>query len=328
MTYPRFVRRTALAAASVVLLCSTTTVMAQPAKFPNKPIRFVIPTAPGGNLDLLARIIADKLTLAWGQQVIVEPRPGANTILASTAVARSSADGYTVLLTVSGFVQNLVLQTPSPYKLEDFVPVSEVVSFPVALAASTSLPANDLAGVIKLAKAAPGKLSFASYGTGSSAHLIGEGLNKAAGVQIKHVAYKGEVPGFTDLIGGQVELAYGTVGFYARQLSGGKVKLIAVANPQRLKAFPNLPTFAEAGYPDINLAGWGGLFLPAGTPAPIVTKFAEEIRRIVALPDVKAKILEMGAEPIGSNSADFSRTVTNDLQKWKKIVHENNIRLE
>jgi tripartite-type tricarboxylate transporter receptor subunit TctC len=327
----RLSRRATLLAAGALLLGTGSAVNAQTAQtapFPTKPIRFVIPTAPGGNLDLLARIVADKLTQAWGQQVIVEPKPGANTILATTAVARAPADGYTALFTISGFVQNLVLQSSPQYKLEDFVPVSEVASFPIALAAATTLPANDLAGVVKLAQAAPGKLSFASYGTGSGGHLIGEGLNKVAGVQIKHIAYKGEAPGFTDLVGGQVELAYGSVGFYARQLSGGKVKLIAVASPHRLKSFPDLPTFAEAGYPDVNLAGWGALFLPAGTPAPIVSKFAQEIRRIVALPDVQAKILEMGFEPTGSSSAEFSRTVANDIQKWGRIVRENGIRLE
>jgi len=326
MTHPSSTRRSVLALTGSLLLGGGA--LAQSGAFPNKPIRFIIPTAPGGNLDALARIVADKLTQAWGQQVVVDPRPGANTLLATMAVARAPADGYTVLFTISGFVQNLVLQPNPTYTLEDFVPVSEVASFPIALAATSNLPANDLAGIVKLAKEAPDKMSFASYGTGSGAHLIGEGLNKAAGVRIKHVAYKGEAPAFNDLVAGRVELAYGSVGFYGRQLSGGRVKLIAVASPQRLKAFPNLQTFAEAGYPDINLAGWGGMFLPAGTPAAITAKYAQEIRQIVAMPDVQAKILDMGFEPTGSGSAEFAKTLAADVQKWGRIVRENNIRLE
>ncbi|WP_423454891.1 Bug family tripartite tricarboxylate transporter substrate binding protein [Ottowia sp. VDI28] len=297
-------------------------------KFPSKPVRFVIPTAPGGNLDLLARVVAEKLGQAWGQSVIVDPRPGANTILATTTVARAPADGYTALFTISGFAQNLVLQPNPQYKAEDFVPVSMVASFPIVMAARADLPANDLAGVVKLAKASPEKLSFGSYGVGSGAHVIGEGLNKAAGMRIKHVAYKGEAAAFPDLINGSIDLAYGSVGFYGRQLSGGKVKIIAMANPNRIKSYPNVPTLAEAGYPEVNLPGWGGVLLPAGTPAAIVEKFSKEIQRITALPDVQAKIFEMGFEPVGNSSAEFSKQITTDIQQWGKIVRENDIKLQ
>lgn len=321
-------RRAFLTIVGTLALGTSTAGMAQQNAFPLKPIRFVTPTPAGGNLDLLARLVAEKLTKAWGQQVLVESRPGANTMLATAAVARAPGDGYTVLFTISGFVQNLVLQANPQYKLEDFAPVSQVASFPIALAASTKLPANDLAGVIKLAKAEPGRLSFGSYGTGSGGHLIGEGLNKAAGVQIKHIAYKGEAPSFTDLVSGNIEMAYGSVGFYARQMSAGKVKLLAVASPHRLKAFPNLPTFAEAGYPDINLAGWAGMFLPAGTPAPIVEKYVQEIRKIAAMPDVQSKIYEMGFEPVGNSNKQFANVIANDLLQWGKIVQENAIKLD
>lgn len=300
---------------------------AEPA-FPTKPVRFIIPTAPGGNLDLLARVVAQKLGEAWGQQVIVEGRPGANTILATTAVAKSPADGYTALFTISGFVQNLAMHPNPQYRAADFVPVSLVASFPIALAAKAALPANDLKGVVKLAQQAPDKLSFGSYGVGSGGHIIGEGLNKAAGIRIKHLAYKGEAASFIDLVGGDIDLAYGSVGFYARQLSGGKVKLISVASARRLKQFPDVPTFAEAGFPEINLPGWGAVFLPANTPAPVVEKFSNEIRKIVAMPDVQAKIYEMGFEPVGNSSKEFAGVVEADLKAWGKIVRENNIKLD
>lgn len=313
-------------AAAVGVLGSTGSALADSA-FPSKPIRFIIPTAPGGNLDLLARVIGGKLAEAWGQPVVVEGRPGANTILATTAVAKAPADGYTALFTISGFVQNLALQPNPQYRVSDFVPTSQIASFPIALAANATLPANDLKGLVQLAKQAPEKLSFGSYGTGSAGHIIGEGLNKAAGVKIKHIAYKGESASFVDLAGGQIDLAYGSMGLYGRQLSAGKVKILAVASTQRLKQFPDVQTFAEAGYSDINLPGWGGLFLPAGTPAVVIEKFSQEIRKIVAMPDVQAKIYEMGFEPQGSPSKAFAAVVEADVKAWGKIVRENNITL-
>lgn len=326
---PMFQRRCLLLATATAasMLFALAPARAEPA-FPTKPVRFIIPTAPGGNLDLLARVVAQKLGEAWGQQVIVEGRPGANTILATTAVAKSPADGYTALFTISGFVQNLAMHPNPQYRAADFVPVSLVASFPIALAAKAALPANDLKGVVKLAQQAPDKLSFGSYGVGSGGHIIGEGLNKAAGIRIKHLAYKGEAASFIDLVGGDIDLAYGSVGFYARQLSGGKVKLISVASARRLKQFPDVPTFAEAGFPEINLPGWGAVFLPANTPAPVVEKFSNEIRKIVAMPDVQAKIYEMGFEPVGNSSKEFAGVVEADLKAWGKIVRENNIKLD
>lgn len=328
-TPPFKTRRAAMAGITAALLMgSAAGVMAQEMPFPSKPIRIVIPTAPGGNMDLLARLLAAKLTDAWGQQVIVESRPGANTVLATAAVAKAPADGYTVLFTISGFVQNLILQPNPQYKASDFAPVSLVASFPIALAANANLPANDLDGLVALARQQPDKLSFGSYGMGSGGHLIGEGLNKAAGIQIRHVAYKGEANSFTDLVSGEIALAYGSVGFYARQLGANKVKLIAVASSQRLKHFPSVPTFAEAGFPEISLPGWGGMFLPAATPAPIVEKFVREVRKVVAMPDVQAKLYDMGYEPVGNSNAEFAQVIASDLQKWTKIVRENNIKLD
>jgi tripartite-type tricarboxylate transporter receptor subunit TctC len=321
----RTTRRALLATAAALAAAPA---FAQPAAFPNKTIKFVIPTPPGGNLDALARLVGSKLTDAWGQQVVVEPKPGANTILATKAVAQSPADGYTALFTISGFVQNIALRPEPPYKMNDLAPVSLVASFPIALAANAALPANDLPSLVKLAKSAPGKYTFGSYGMGSGGHLIGEGLNKAAGIDIKHAAYKGEAASFPDLVSGDIALTYGSVGFYANQLSAGKVKLLAVASPQRLKNFPNLPTFAEAGFPDINLPGWGAVFLPAGTPPAIVDKYVQEIRKIVQMPDVQAKIYAMGFEPVGNSNTEFAKVLQTDMQLWSKIARENNIKLD
>jgi tripartite-type tricarboxylate transporter receptor subunit TctC len=301
---------------------------AQDKPFPSRPVTIVIPTAPGGNLDLLARVVAEKLQQAWGQQVVVESRAGANTTLATTHVAKSPADGHTALFTISGFVQNLVLQASPAYKVSDLAPVSLVASFPIAMAAHVAVPVATLADVVKLAKEKPGSLSFGSYGLGSGAHVIGAGLNKAAGIDITHVPYKGEAASFPDLASGRIQFAYGSVGFYGRQLSEGKIKLIVVASPSRLKEYPDVPTFAEAGYPDINLAGWGALFLPAGTPPAIVDKWSREVQRITQLPDVLKKIADMGFLPVGNSSAEFARVIESDLQRWSAVVKANNIKLD
>ncbi len=296
--------------------------------FPSKTVRIVIPTASGGTLDLLARVVAEKLQAAWGQQVIVESRAGANTMLATSAVAKSPPDGHTALFTISGFVQNLVLQANPPYKASDLTPISLVASFPIAMAANAALPASTLADVIKLAGQKPGSMTFGSYGMGSAAHIIGAGLNKAAGIDIAHVPYKGEAASFPDLASGQIQLAYGSVGFYGRQLSEGRVKLIVVASPQRLKEFPNVPTLAEAGYPDVNLAGWGGMLLPAGTPQAIVDKWSDEVRKIVAMPDVVKKIHDWGYLPVGNTSAEFGRQIASDLERWGAVVKATGIKLD
>jgi tripartite-type tricarboxylate transporter receptor subunit TctC len=320
-------RRAALVALGL-LGALTGPALAQEGPFPNRAIRIVIPTAPGGNLDLLARVVAEKLQAAWGQQVIVESRAGANTTLATTYVAKSPAGGYTALFTLSGFVQNLVLQPNPAYKASDLAPVSLVASFPIALAANAAVPVKSLADVVKLAKDKPGSMSYGSYGLGSGGHIIGAGLNKAAGVDIAHVPYKGEAASFPDLVSGRIQLAYGSVGFYARQLSEGKVKLIAVASPTRLKDFPEVQTFAEAGYADINLAGWGALFLPAGTPQAVVDKWSQEVQRITQMPDVQKKIFDMGFIPVGNSSEEFARVIDNDIKRWGAVVKANDIKLE
>lgn len=320
-------RRAALVALSL-LGALAGPAQAQEGPFPNRAIRIVIPTAPGGNLDLLARVVAEKLQAAWGQQVIVESRAGANTTLATTYVAKAPADGYTALFTISGFVQNLVLQPNPAYKASDLAPVSLVASFPIALAANAAVPVKTLADVVKLAKEKPGSMSYGSYGLGSGGHIIGAGLNKAAGVDIAHVPYKGEAASFPDLVSGRIQLAYGSVGFYARQLSEGKVKLIAVASPARLKDFPEVQTFAEAGYADVNLAGWGALFLPAGTPQAVVDKWSQEVQRITQMPDVQKKIFDMGFLPVGNSSAEFARVIDSDIKRWGAVVKANDIKLE
>jgi len=317
---------------SAVLLSLPSALLAAPTsaqeQFPSKAVRIVIPTASGGNVDLLARALAEKLAERWKQPVIVEAKPGANTLLATLEVTRGKADGYTLLFTISGLVQNLVLQQNPQYKLSDLAPVSMVASFPIVLAANTSFPPKSVGELVTYAKDKPNTISFGSYGTGSGGHIIGEGLNRAAGIDLQHIAYKGEAAALPDLLTGRIALAYGSTGFYARQMSTNSIRLLAVASPQRLKNFPDVPTFAEAGFAGINLAGWGGLFLPAATPPEIVKEVAQQVRQIVALPDIQAKIHDMGFEPVGNTEAEFGQGLTAELEKWRAIVKDANIKLE
>ena len=298
------------------------------ASFPNHPLRIITPTAAGGNIDIMARSLAEKLAAAWGQGVVVEPRPGANGMIAASFVAKAPADGYTMLFSHSAIVQNLLLQPNPSYKLADFAPVSMMALFPIAFGVNTSHGVNSLQELVALAKAKPKTLSFGSYGTGSGGHIIGAGLNRAAGIDLIHVPYKGEVPAVTGMLAGQVSSAYGSVGYMARQLAGGKVKLLAVASNERLKAFSDVPTFAEAGYAGINLPGWGGLFLPAGTPAAIVNKVNEEVVKALRLPDISDKVLGMGFVPVGNSAAEFGASIKSEFEKWDIAIRENQIRIE
>ena len=302
------------------------------AAFPNRPVKIITPTAAGGNIDIMARALAEKLAASWGQGggqgVVVEPRPGANGMIAASFVAKAPADGYTILFSHSALVQNLLLQPNPPYKLADFAPVTMMALFPIAYAVNASHGVNSLQELIALAKAKPKTLSFGSYGTGSGGHIIGAGLNRAAGIDLIHVPYKGEVPAVTDMLAGQVSSAYGSVGYMARQLAGGKIRLLAVASSERLKSFPDVPTFGEVGYSAINLPGWGGLFLPAGTPAAIVNKVNESVVKALRLPDISDKILGMGFVPVGNSAAEFSASIKSEFEKWDTAIRESQIKIE
>ena len=284
---------------SLIFVAAAAGAFAQDGAWPSRPIRIFTPTAAGGNMDILTR-----------------------------ALAKSPADGYTLLFSHSALLQNVLLQPNPPYKLADIQPVSLVALFPIAYGVNTQLGVQSLAELIALAKSKPRTLSFGSYGTGSGGHVIGAALNRAAGIDLTHVAYKGEAPAVTDMMAGVVSSAYGSVGYMARQIGSGKVRLLAVASTSRLKAFPDVPTFAEAGFPALNLPGWGGLFVPAGTPPAVVAKIHAEVAKAVALPDVADKIATMGFVPVGSSPDSFAASIKAEVEKWDVAIRENQIRLE
>ena len=313
---------------ATLLFCAPVAIAQDATAYPNRPVKIITPTTAGGNIDILARTLAEKLGAAWGQGVVVEPRPGANGMLAAAAVAKAAPDGYTVLFSHSALVQNLLLQPNPPYKLAELAPVSMLALFPIAYGVNASLGVGSLQELIALARARPRTLSFGSYGTGSGAHVIGAGLNRAAGIDLTHVPYKGEAPAVTDMMSGQVSSAYGSVGYMARQLSGGKVRLLAVASLARLKNFPDLPTFAEAGFPSLNLPGWSGIFLPTGTSPEIVPRLNAEIVKAVRMADVAEKINGMGFVPVGNSAEAFGISIKSEFEKWEMAIRENQIRLD
>jgi tripartite-type tricarboxylate transporter receptor subunit TctC len=301
---------------------------AQASSYPNRPIKLLVSTAPGGSGDTLARVLGEKLSTIWGQPVIVENRTGANGIIATQALVKAPPDGYTIFLSLSSMVQNLLLQSNPGYKLDDLAPATMVTINPMALAVGNGTKATTVEELVRIARAEPGKVSYGTFGTGSSAHVIGAGLAKNAKVEMVHVPYKGESASFPDLVSGQLAMSFGTVGFYSAQATAGKIRILAVTSPHRLKNYPNVPTLGEAGYPDVNLAGWFGMFLPAATPKPIIDKVSADVRRAIAMPDLEARIYEMGLEPVGDSPTEFRAKLQSEMTHWTRVIKETGIRLD
>lgn len=296
--------------------------------YPSAPIRIVISTPPGGGNDVVARLIGQKLTAAWGQPVVVDPKPGASGLIAAAAVAKAPADGYTLLVTHAALATALALKSNPNIRMSELQPVMRIVDTPIAFTIGASTGATSLAEFVAVAKARPKTLSYGSYGVGTSAHLLGELLNRRAGIDLLHVPYKGEAPAVTDLLGGQVSAVFGSAGVMGPHVKSGKAIIVAFANPKRVSSFPNVPTFAEAGYPDLNVPGWIGMLAPAGTPKPIVDKLAAELERIVHMPDVQQRFIEMGYEPSGIPTQAFADQLIAEIGKWAALGKEAGITLD
>lgn len=294
------------------------------ASFPSAPLRLVIPTPAGGGYDTMMRIVGAKLTEAWGQTALVESKPGASGSLAAGQVAKAAADGHTVLLSYSAFLSNQLLQANPGYKPADFTPLGLLVLAPIAIGARADLGVNSLQDLVALAKAKPGTLSYGSYGQGSGGHFVGELFNAAAGIKLNHIPYKGEAPALQDLIGGQIDTAITSIGGVSRY--PGKVKALAVASATRFAGYKDVPTFAEAGLPEVDMPGWGGLFVPAGTPKPVVDKLSAEFNRIIMLPDVQAKMLELGFESVGWGADKFNAFMADQMGKIKRLVESGRVK--
>jgi tripartite-type tricarboxylate transporter receptor subunit TctC len=302
--------------------------MAHAQAYPNKPIKLIVPFPPGGTADILGRLLADKLGVVTSQSVVVENRAGAAGGIAAQLVAQSPADGYTLLLGTTGTqTMNPAINSKLPYNsLKDFASVSNFAASPFVLVVNPNVPAQNLKELIELAKKKPGSLRYASFGTGSSAHMTGEMFKLQAGVDITHVPYKGAAPALIDLIGGHVDMMFTLAPSVIQHLRSGSLRAIAVAAPQRDQAIAAVPTFTEAGLNNFVSDSWYGVFAPAGTPQAIITKLNADIQKILAMPDVKQKLASEGAIPVGNTPEQFTEQVRKELAHWTKIATEAKIR--
>jgi len=291
--------------------------------WPDKPVRIVVAYPPGGGIDVMARQIAEKLTRQWGQSVVVENRPGANTIIAADAVAKSPADGHTVLMTTDAtFSINPHLYARLPYDAErDFVPVTMLVLLQQLLVAHPSLPADTLPELIKLAKTKPGGIRYATYGSGSQPHLSGEMLKYKAGIDLLHVPYKGISLAVPAVIAGEVELTFAGIATSMGPLKSGRIKAIAIGGTQRSPLLPQVPTFAELGYPEVETHAWFGLFLPAGAAKSISEKIYSDSRKILEEPEFRQKqLVDKGYEVVGSSPDQFVLYLKKDRESRGRAV--------
>ena len=315
-------RKTAwlVAVSGVILFAFTAAAMAQ--SYPNRPIRFVVPFAPGGSTDTLARTIGQKLTEALRQQVVVDNRSGANGNIGMEIVAHAAPDGYTILL---GYIANLGIGPGLYAKLpfdpvRDYAPITQLASSPNILAVHPSLPVKSFREMIAYAKTNPKKLNFASSGVGSIGHLTGELLNRSAGVDMVHVPYKGSGQAVIDLLGGQVQMMFSGMSSVMPHIKAGRLRALAVTGAQRSPAVPDVPTIAESGFPGFAATAWYGVLATAGTPKPIVNRLHDEIVRALALPDVKERLNNVGFELVGGTPDEFAAFIKSEIAKWAKVV--------
>jgi tripartite-type tricarboxylate transporter receptor subunit TctC len=305
-------------------------IMAQDAKdYPAKPIRIIVPYPPGGGTDVVARISSDPLAAALGQPIIIDNRGGAAGNLGTDIAAKSAPDGYTILLTLSSHTINPKLYDKLPFDVErDFAPISLVALSPQILVAHPSVPANNIRELIALAKAQPGKLNFASVGTGSPGHIAGELFKLKTGVDIVHIPYKGGGPAVTDTLGGQVQLLFVTLPAAMQHVKAGRLKALAVTSDKRSLAAPDIPTIAESGVPDCVVNSWYGALAPAKTPPAIVAKLQAAFAKVLTMPEVKDKLFAQGAEGAPSTSADFERRIHDELRQWEYVIREAKIKAD
>jgi tripartite-type tricarboxylate transporter receptor subunit TctC len=311
----------------LVLLVAATQAFAQ--SYPSKPIRIVVPYPPGGFNDTLGRTLAAKFQEAWGEPVIVENKPGANTVIGSDYVAKSQPDGYSLLIVAFPFAVTPSLLKAMPYDtLKDFQPVILAATSPNLLVVNPQVPIHTVKELIAAAKAKPQSLSYASTGNGSSNHISMELFKSLAGVDIVHIPYKGSAPAVTDLLGGQVQVMFDNVPNVLPHVKAGKLRALAVSGAKRTPLAPDVPTVAEAGVPGYELTVWFGLVAPAGTPRDIVQKLNAESLRILAMPDVRERFLAQGVEPQGSTPEQFADHIRSQMAKWSKVVRDAGVKAE
>jgi tripartite-type tricarboxylate transporter receptor subunit TctC len=312
----------------VMSSCWSPVVCAQ--SYPAKPIRFYTPYPPGGTTDILARIVGAKMHEAWGQPVVVEAKPGAGGNIGADFVAKSTPDGYTLLMGASGpLAINASLFSKLPYDpAKDFAPVVLSASVPLVLVAHPSLPVKNVREFIALIKARPGQFNYASAGPGSPQHLTAEMFKFMTKVEMTHIPYKGSGPAIVDLIGGQIPFAFESMIPVLPHVKGGKLRGLAVTSAARSPVLPEIATVAEGGVPGFESIAWYGVVAPAGTPKEIVAKLNGEMVRIANMPDIKQRLMEMGSPPVAGTPDQFGALIKSEIPKWAKVVKQANVSLD
>ncbi len=297
--------------------------------YPSRPVKIIVPYGPGGGSDIIIRALQNKLAENLGQAIIVENKPGASTILGTDLVAKSNPDGYTALIVDMAFLVNPSLFTKLPYDSQkDFIPVIQLVSTPSIMLASTKMPFKNLKEFIQQAKLAPGKLSYASAGFGTGGHMASEMLKVVGGIDLVHIPYKGAGPAMTDTLGGHVSILFTTVGAAKPYVEAGQIQGLGITSDKRSEALPQVPTFAELGYPEVNANIVWGIFLPAGVPKEIVQKLNLAFNASLQSPEMKQRLSELGFTPNGGSSQLWTSEVQNLTNNWSKIVKQANIKPE
>jgi tripartite-type tricarboxylate transporter receptor subunit TctC len=298
--------------------------------YPERPVRLIDPYAPGGGSGLIARLLSDKLSPRWGKQIVVDNRPGAAAAIGTEMAARSAPDGHTLLMGTSGSIAiNPGMYPNLPYDpVRDLIAITQTSAQVNVLVLHPSVNASSVKELIALASAQPGRLNFSSAANGSTGHLAGELFLGLANVRMTHVPYRGSSPAAIAVIAGEVQLMFGNVLAVLPHVNSGKLKAIAVSSRERTKALPKLPTIAEAGLPGYEAMGWNGVFAPAATPRAIVAKLNRDIVDVLNMPDVRERLESMGSNPVGGTPEQFGAYVKQEIARWRRVIRENNIRIE
>lgn len=313
----------------VSLALSMVTLAGYGQSYPGKPVRVIIGFPPGGAIDVVTRLLAPRMAEALGQPVIVDNRAGANGVIAMDLVAKSPPDGHTVFMgTLGNLAMNPTFYPNLPFNMDrDLVPVTQVAAVSFMLISHPSAPFTTVPELISYAKANPGKLNYASSGNGSTTHLAGEFFNSLAGVKTTHVPYKGSAPMIADLLGGQVQFSYDAVAGSMAHVNSGKLRLIALTTASRSPMYPGAPTVNET-LPGYEVQNWFGMMVPAGTPKESIARLRDEVAKVIAVPEIREKILAMGVEPVGSRPDEFGAFIKTETVKWARVIKEANIKLE
>ena len=297
--------------------------------YPSQPVKWVVPFSPGGAMDTMARTLGESLSFSMKQAVVIENRPGAGGAIGSGLVAKATPDGHTMMIVSIGHAVNPSIYPKLQYDaIRDFAPVSLVGVVPNLLVAHPSVKASTVRALIALAKAQPGKLTYASAGNGTTVHLAAELFNSMAGVDIMHVPYKGSAPAVTDLMGGQVDIMFDSLSSAKPYVESGKLKALAVTTSKRSSLFPNVPTVAESGMPGYELSGWYAVFVPAKTPRPIVDRLNAVLVKALRQANVRARFAQIGAEPIGSSPEELANTLKTETARWAQVVRARNVKAD